>query len=466
MFQNLSSRLTQTIRNLTGRGRLTPENIQETLSQVRIALLEADVALPVVKQFIEEIQKKAVGEEVLKSLRPGEVLIKFIHDDLIKILGEENIELNLKTEAPAIIMVCGLQGSGKTTTIAKLANLLKNTQKKRLLLTSADVYRPAAIEQLEILAKQIEVPFYKDLTTNDPLKISKAAIQEARSSLAEIVIVDTAGRLHIDDEMMHELSELQTTINPIETLLVVDSMTGQDAANIAKTFNEKVALTGIILTKTDGDARGGAALSMRYITGKPIKFIGTGEKIDALEIFHPDRIASRILDMGDVVSLVEEVQQKVDREKTEKLAKKISKGKGFDLEDFKNQLQQMRKMGGMQSLLSKLPGIGQLPQQAKNMMDDKLFVKMEAMINSMTLRERRFPDLIKGSHKQRITKGSGTEIQDLNRLLKQFDQMQKMMKRMKGGKMASMMRHFGGGNLANLGNLGSLAGGDLSDLLK
>lgn len=442
MFQNLSSRLVKTVRDLTGRGRLTEENIQETLSQVRIALLEADVALPVVKEFIDAIQVKAVGQEVLQSLRPGEVLIKFIHDELVRTLGESNVELNLKAEPPVVVMVVGLQGSGKTTTIAKLAKYLTETQKKKVLLTSADVYRPAAIEQLETLAAQINVPFYKNDTEKNPSNLAKEALQTARNQLVEVILFDTAGRLHVDTEMMEELVRLQATLNPVETLLVVDSMTGQDAANVAKVFNEKLNLTGIVLTKTDGDARGGAALSMRMLTGKPIKFIGTGEKIVALEPFYPDRIASRILDMGDVVSLVEEVQQKVDHAKAEQLTKKIIKGKGFDLEDFRDQLRQMSKMGGIQGLLSKMPGVGQLPEQAKAMLNDKQFVRMAAIIDSMTKRERRFPALIKGSQRRRISSGSGTEVQDVNRLLKQYEQMQKMMKRMKGGKLQSMMRHF------------------------
>ncbi|MFA6409407.1 MAG: signal recognition particle protein [Gammaproteobacteria bacterium] len=442
MFQNLSSRLVKTVRDLTGRGRLTEENIQETLSQVRIALLEADVALPVVKEFIDAIQVKAVGQEVLQSLRPGEVLIKFIHDELIRTLGESNVGLNLKAEPPVVIMVVGLQGSGKTTTIAKLAKYLTETQKKKVLLTSADVYRPAAIDQLETLASQINVPFYKNISEKNPNNLAKEALQVARNQLAEVILFDTAGRLHVDAEMMDELVRLQSTLNPTETLLVVDSMTGQDAANVAKIFNEKLNLTGIVLTKTDGDARGGAALSMRLLTGKPIKFIGTGEKIVALEPFYPERIASRILDMGDVVSLVEEVQQKVDHAKAEQLTKKIIKGKGFDLEDFRDQLRQMSKMGGIQGLLSKMPGVGQLPEQAKAMLNDKQFVRMAAIIDSMTKRERRFPALIKGSQRRRISMGSGTQVQDVNRLLKQYEQMQKMMKRMKGGKLQSMMRHF------------------------
>jgi signal recognition particle subunit SRP54 len=444
MFQNLSSRLTQAIRNLSGRGRLTEENIQETLSSVRIALLEADVALPVVKQFIDSIQSKAVGQEVLQSLRPGEVLIKIVHDELVKTLGETAIPLNLQAQPPVIMMVVGLQGSGKTTTIAKLANWLQTKQNKKVMLTSADIYRPAAIEQLETLSKQVNALFFPSNSNQDPVDIAKNALQMAKNEHADVLLLDTAGRLHIDTEMMDELCRLQSNINPTETLLVVDSMTGQDAANIAKTFNERLPLTGIILTKTDGDARGGAALSMRLITDKPIKFIGNGEKINALDQFYPDRIASRILDMGDIVSLVEEVQQKVDQSKMEKLSKKLIKGKGFDLEDFREQLQQMRNMGGISSMLAKLPGVGQLPEASKNMLNDKITVKMEAIINSMTPKERRFPALLKGSQKRRIAQGSGTEIPDINRLLKQFMQMQKMMQKLKGGKLTNLMRQLQG----------------------
>lgn len=442
MFKNLSSRLTNTIQGLMGQGRLTEGNIKETLSQIHSALLEADVALPVVNQFISDIQKRAIGHEVLNSIKPGDMLVKIVYDELVKTLGEASSSVNLQTAPPAVFMVVGLQGSGKTTTVAKLANFLKNTHKKNILLASADIYRPAAVEQLQILSDQIGVSFHKEESSN-PVTIAKNAVQSAKSQLKDIAIIDTAGRLHIDEKMMEELSSIQNEINPIETFLVVDSMTGQDAANIAKAFSEKINLTGIILTKTDGDARGGAALSMRLITGKPIKFIGTGEKIENLEQFHPDRIASRILDMGDIVTLVEEVQQKIDHKKAAKLAKKIAKGHAFDLEDFQEQLQQMRKMGGISGLLSKLPGAMQLPQINNKLVNDQLFIKMESMINSMTIKERRFPDLIRGSRKNRIAKGSGTEVQDVNRLLKQFEQMQKMMKNLKGGKLMDMMKNMG-----------------------
>lgn len=443
MFQTLSDKLSNTIKNLTGRGRLTEENIQESLRDVRTALLEADVALPVVKQFIDDVQAKAVGQDVLSSLRPGEMLIKVVNDELIKILGEENATLNLRTTPPAVILMAGLQGSGKTTTVAKLANWLKNSQKKSVLVASADIYRPAAMDQLEILAEQINVAYFKapeDIAKN-PAAIALAAIAKAKTQFIDVVIIDTAGRLHIDQAMMDEINNIHNAVNPIETLLVVDSMTGQDAANIAKSFANVLPLTGIILTKTDGDARGGAALSMRFLTGKPIKFIGSGEKIEALEPFYPDRIASRILGMGDILSLVEDVERKIDHEKAKKLAKKIQKGKLFDLEDFREQLQQLRKMGGIASMLNKLPGVNL--EEAQKKIDDKMFVKMEAIINSMTTKERRFPANIKGSHKRRIASGSGTDVQDINKLMRQFEQMQRMMKKMKGGKMAQMMSAMG-----------------------
>ena len=439
MFNSLSEKLTNTINSLTGRGRLTEDNIKDTMREIRMALLEADVALPVVKQCIEDIKTKAIGQEVTKSLKPGEALIKIVHDELVNIMREANIPINLQTEPPAVILMAGLQGSGKTTSVAKLASLLKTKHKKKVLVASADIYRPAAIKQLETLADQIEVEFFPSDISQKPIHIAQNAIAEARRKFIEVVIIDTAGRLHIDAEMMDEIKDLHQTINPIETLFVVDSMTGQDAANTAKAFNDLLPLTGVILTKTDGDARGGAALSVRIITGKPIKFIGVGEKIDAFEAFYPDRIVSRILGMGDVLSLVEEVEQKVDQKKAQKLAKKISKGKGFDLEDFKEQLHQLTNMGCISSLLGKLPGMGAIPKAAKNMVNDKMFGKMEAMINSMTPKERHFPALIKGSRKRRIATGSGTEIQDVNRLLKQFAQMQKTMKKMKGGKMKKMM---------------------------
>lgn len=441
MFQNLSEHLTKVVRNLTGRGRLTEENIQESLREVRISLLEADVALPIVKKFIDDVHANAIGQDVLLSLRPGDAFVKIVYDELVTIMGEENSTLNLNTTPPAVILIVGLQGSGKTTTAAKLANLLKNKDKKSVMLVSTDIYRPAAMDQLEFLAEQIDTRYFKADPQENPIDIVKNAIQEARKTFADVVIVDTAGRLHIDQERMDEVAQICSAINPIETLLVVDSMMGQDAVNTAKAFAEKLPLTGIILTKTDGDARGGAALSMRITTGKPIKFVGVGEKIDALEPFYPDRIASRILNMGDILSLVEEVQQKVDHKKAEKLAKKIQKTGRFDLEDFLEQLRQIRNMGGVASLLSKLPGIGG-NFQMKKQIDDSLFVKMEAIINSMTIKERRFPAIIKGSRKKRISDGSGAQVQDINRLLRQFEQMQKMMKKLKGGKMMQLMKQM------------------------
>jgi signal recognition particle subunit SRP54 len=450
MFDTLSNRLTQTFKKLTGQGRLTESNIQDTLREVRVSLLEADVALPVIKQFIDQISVKAIGQEVLQSVRPGDMLIKIVHDELVQALGNSLVELNLQTQPPAVILMAGLQGSGKTTTVAKLANWLKNSKSKSVLVTSTDIYRPAAIEQLETLAKQIDVHFYPSHAKEKPVDIAKGAVDYARKHFIDVVLIDTAGRLHIDEAMMEEIVRINNAVKPLETLFVVDSMTGQDAANTAKAFNDALPLTGVILTKIDGDARGGAALSIRSITGKPIKFMGVGEKIDALEPFHPDRIASRILGMGDILTLVEQAQQKVDKTQAEKLAKKLKKG-GFDLEDFLAQLQQMRNMGGVMGLLSKMPGFGQIPQQAKNMVNDKMFVKMEAIINSMTLRERRFPHLINGSRKRRIALGSGTEIQDVNRLLKQFTQMQKVAKKLKGGQMSKMLAKMGG-----LGGMGGL----------
>ncbi len=443
MFSGLSSHLTNVVKNLTGRGRLTDENIKESLNAVRLSLLEADVPLTVVESFLDNIRNKALGQKVLTSLRPGDELVKIVYDELVAKLGETQATLNLQSEPPVVIMMVGLQGSGKTTTVAKLAHWLRTNQKRSVLVASADIYRPAAIEQLKILAEQIEVNYFASSTNDDPVAIAKAAINHAKNKLIDSVIIDTAGRLHIDQEMMAEIKCIHQEIRPSETLLVVDSMMGQDAVNTAKAFATTVSLTGVILTKTDGDARGGAALAMRVIANQPIKFIGTGEKIDALEPFYPDRIASRILGMGDILSLVEEAYQKVDHEKAKKLAKKFQKGKAFDLEDFRTQLQQMRNMGGIQNLLSKLPGIGSMPQ-VENIVNDKTFAKMEAIINSMTPRERHFPAFIKGSHKQRIAKGSGTEVQDINRLLKQFDQMQKMMQRFKGSKMLNLMKQFQG----------------------
>lgn len=444
MFDSLSERLKQTVNNLRGKGRLTEDNIKDALREVRMALLEADVALPVVREFIERVKTRAVGQEVLQSLTPGQALVKVVRDELIAVMGESNESLNLNVPPPAIILMAGLQGSGKTTTVAKLARRLKEKDKKSVMVTSCDIYRPAAIDQLETLADEVGVKFYPSESSQDPVDIAQGAIEQARRQLADVLIVDTAGRLHIDDEMMDEIRRLHERVAPVETLFVVDSMTGQDAVNTARTFNDALPLTGVVLTKTDGDARGGAALSLRYVTGKPIKFLGVGEKSDALEPFYPDRLASRILGMGDVLSLVEQAEETVDRQKAEKLAEKVKKGKGFDLEDFRDQLQQMRNMGGIAGLLDKIPGLSGLPQGAKEQVNDKDFARMEAMINSMTPQERRRPEIIKSSRKRRIAAGSGTQIQELNRLLKQFSQTQKMMKKMSKGGMAKMMRGMKG----------------------
>jgi len=440
MFDNLSQRLTQTMQKLRGKGRLTEDSISETLREVRIALLEADVALPVVQSFIAQVKERALGKEVIGSLQPGQALVKIVHDELVRIMGEENEALDLKASPPVVVLLAGLQGSGKTTTTAKLAKHLKEQSKKKVMVVSCDVYRPAAIEQLETLATQVGVLFHPSSATDQPVAIAKQALDAARKQFADVLLVDTAGRLHVDTEMMDEIRQLHAAVNPHETLFVVDSMTGQDAANTARAFNEALALTGVILTKTDGDARGGAALSVRQITGKPIKFVGTGEKTEALQPFHPERIASRILGMGDVLSLVEDVQRHVDKDKAEKLARKIKKGKGFDLEDFRSQMEQMQNMGGLSSLADKMPGMGELPDHVKNRVNDKQTVSMIAIINSMTPQERRFPDVIRGSRKKRIALGSGTKIQDINRMLKQFSQMQRMMKKFGKGGMKGMMR--------------------------
>ena len=444
MFDNLTGRLGQTLKNLRGQGRLSETNIKDALRDVRMALLEADVALPVVREFIANVQQRAIGKEVIQSLTPGQALIKVVRDELTAVMGESCAELNLSTQPPAVILMAGLQGAGKTTTAAKLAVWLQSKAKKSVLLTSADIYRPAAIAQLETLADEVGAHFFPSTADQDPVSIACGAIEHARKQFIDVVIVDTAGRLHIDDAMMAEIKAIHAAINPVETLFVVDSMTGQDAANTARAFNDALPLTGVILTKTDGDARGGAALSVRQLTGKPIKFLGVGEKTGALEAFYPDRIASRILGMGDILSLVEEAEAKIDHDKAEKLAKKLKKGKGFDLEDFRDQLQQMRNLGGIGSLLDKLPGAGQLPKGALDHVNDKQFIHMEAMINSMTPHERRFPDVIKASRKRRIAGGSGTQVQDVNRLLKQFTQMQKMMKKASKGGLGRMMRGMKG----------------------
>ena len=452
MFDNLTERLTGVLNRLRGQGRLSEENIKDTMREVRRALLEADVALPVVRDFVEQVKHKAMGEEVLNSLTPGQVLIKIVNDELIRVMGEANESLNLTTQPPAVILMAGLQGSGKTTSVAKLARWLQENQKKSVMVVSCDIYRPAAIEQLQTLAAEIGAECFPSSPDQKPLSIAKAALAQSRKRFNDVLIIDTAGRLHIDDDMMHEIKELHAGIDPIETLFVVDSMTGQDAANTARAFDEALPLTGVILTKADGDARGGAALSIRQITGKPIKFLGVGEKSDGLEPFHPERMASRILGMGDVLTLVEEVQRKVDQKKAQKLANKLHKGKGFDLEDFKEQMEQMSNLGGMSAMLDKLPGMADIPEQVKNQVNDKEVARTIAIINSMTHKERRYPNLIKGSRKRRIAQGSGTQVQDINKLLKQFTQMQKMMKKMKGGGMAKMMRGLKG-QLGAGGNL-------------
>ncbi|HOW76417.1 MAG TPA: signal recognition particle protein [Candidatus Competibacteraceae bacterium] len=444
MFENLSERLLRTVKNLRGQGRLTEDNIKDALREVRMALLEADVALPVVREFINRVRERAIGEEVLLSLTPGQVLIKIVHDELIRTMGEANAELNLRTQPPAVVLMAGLQGSGKTTSVAKLARWLKEQQHKKVLVVSCDVYRPAAIDQLRKLAGEVGAEFFPSDPGQEPEAIARQALEHARTHGVDVLIVDTAGRLHVDEAMMAEIQRLHTALNPIETLFVVDSMTGQDAANTAQAFNAALPLTGVVLTKTDGDARGGAALSIRHITGQPIKFLGIGEKTTALEPFFPDRVASRILGKGDVLSLVEEMERKVDKEKALKLAQKVQKGKGFDLEDFREQMEQMMGMGGIAGLLEKVPGFNGAPAALKEQATDKEVKRLIAIINSMTPGERRFPDIIKGSRKRRIAAGSGTQIQDVNRLLKQFDQAQKMMKKMKGGGLMKMMRGLQG----------------------
>ncbi len=446
MFDSLTERLTRTFKNLRGQGRLTEENLQQVLREVRLSLIEADVALPVIKDFIEQIKQKSLGQEVANNLNPDQAFIKIVHDELVQVMGGARAELDFKTQPPAVFLMAGLQGSGKTTSTAKLARYLKDTEKKKVMVVSVDTYRPAAIQQLQVLAQQIDVAFFPAQAHEKPLDIAKKALEFAKKQYIDVLLIDTAGRLHVDADMMAEIKALHKVVNPIETLFVVDSMTGQDAANTAKAFHEALPLTGVILTKTDGDARGGAALSVKQITGQPIKFIGSGEKVEALEPFHPERIASRILGMGDILTLIEEVERKSDKQASEKLAKKLKKGKSFDLEDFKQQLLQMNNMGGIAGMMTKLPGMGQMmPQQAMQQVGDKAMKQTVAIINSMTPKERRIPKLIAGSRKKRIALGSGTQIQDVNKLLKQFEQMQKMIKKFtKPGGMQKMMRGIGG----------------------
>jgi len=451
MFSQLGDRLNTTFKGLTGRGRLSEDNIRDALREVRIALLEADVALPVVRSFLERVREKALGEAVLGSLSPGQAVIKVVHDELVVLMGAQNEALDLAARPPAVILLAGLQGAGKTTTAAKLARFLREREKKQVLLCSVDVYRPAAIEQLAQLAGQTGVGFLSE--GKDPVSIAQNALAQARVRSDDVLIIDTAGRLHVDDEMMAELKAVHAAVTPVETLFVVDSMTGQDAVTSAGAFNDVLELTGVILTKTDGDARGGAALSVREVTGKPIKFLGVGEDSAALEAFFPDRVASRILGMGDVVGLVEEVERSVDQEKARKISQKLKKGKGFDLGDFRDQLHEVEKMGGLGGLMEKIPGMSSLPQAARAQVGGAETGRLIAIINSMTPGERAFPGVIKGSRKRRIAAGSGTQVQEVNRLLKQFTQMQKMMKKMKGkGGVTKLMGQMKGGGFPGGGS--------------
>ena len=444
MFESLTQRLSGTIERLRGRGRLTEENIREATREVRIALLEADVALPVVQAMVERIKVRAVGQEVLKSLTPGQALIKIVRDEMAAVMGAQSSELNLNVQPPAVVLVAGLQGAGKTTTVGKLAKLLREKRKKKVMVVSADVYRPAAIDQLETLAGQAQVAFFPSSTDQRPEDIVRAAIAEAKKTYVDVLLVDTAGRLAVDEQMMAEIQAVHAAINPAETLFVVDAMTGQDAANTAKAFGEALPLTGVVLTKVDGDARGGAALSVRHITGKPIKFIGTSEKMDGLDVFHPDRVANRILDMGDVLSLIEQVEQQVDQDKAAKLAAKVAKGRKFDLNDMRDQLEQMQNMGGIGGLMDKLPGVGQIPDHVKEQVTGKEVPRLIAIIGSMTKKERRNPALLNGSRRKRIAAGAGVTPADVNRLMKQYQQMEKMMAKMGRGGMKGMMRGMKG----------------------
>jgi signal recognition particle subunit SRP54 len=443
VLDTLTSRLARIVKHIRGEARLTESNIQEALREVRVALLEADVALPVVKHFIESVRGAALGEEVVGSLTPGQALVGVVHRELTKLMGEANVGLNLATQPPAVILMAGLQGSGKTTTCGKLARLLIN-DKKKVALVSCDVYRPAAIEQLKMVSSQAKADFVPSSVEEKPADIARRALEYARTHYMDVLIVDSAGRLAIDEEMMREIAELHATLKPVETLFIVDAMQGQDAVNVARAFNERLPLTGVILTKLDGDARGGAALSVRHVTGKPIKFAGVGEKLDGLEAFHPERMAARILGMGDILSLVEEAHAKIDLDEAQRVAEKVKKGKGFDLEDFKQQIVQMKKMGGVASLMDKLPAqlVGQI--DPAKLQDETQFRRIEGIINSMTPAERRKPEIIKASRKRRIAAGAGVPVQAVNQLLNQFEQMQKMMKMMKGGNLQRMMRGMKG----------------------
>jgi signal recognition particle subunit SRP54 len=443
MLESLTLRLSRIAKTLRGEARLSEDNVQEALREVRLALLEADVALPVVREFVARVREKALGQEVIGSLTPGQALVGVVHRELTTLMGGENAALNLAVAPPAVVLMAGLQGSGKTTTSAKLARLLVAEQGKKVLLASCDVYRPAAIEQLKTLAAQVNADFFPSTPAEKPVDIARAALDHARRHYHDVLIVDTAGRLSVDEAMMREIAELHAAVSPAETLFVVDSMQGQDAVNVAKAFNETLPLTGVVLTKLDGDARGGAALSVREVTGKPIKFAGVSEKIGGLEPFHPERMASRILGMGDVLTLVEEARKNVDVDEAKKLAEKLKKGKGFDLEDFKQQIGQMKKMGGVSALVDKLPA--QLAQAAQNsQVDERQLGRIEGIINSMTPAERARPEILKASRKRRIAAGAGVQVQEVNRLLNQFEQMQKMMKQMQKGGLARMMRSMKG----------------------
>ena len=468
MFDSLSERLNRTLKNISGSGRMTEDNIRETLREVRTALLEADVALPVVKSFVETVRQKALGQEVSLSLTPGQEFIKAVHAQLIEAMGADNSALNVAHQPPAVILLAGLQGSGKTTTAAKLALYVRERLGKSVMLASVDTYRPAAIEQLQTLAQQAGLDCFASDPALSPGELAQAALDSARRRLSQVLIIDTAGRLSIDQDMMDEIRMLHGLCDPIEVLLVVDAMTGQDAAHTARAFGEALPLTGVVLTKADGDARGGAALSVRQITGKPIKFIGLGEKIEALEPFYPERIASRILDMGDLLTLIEELERGADMERAQAMADKLRRGKGFDLEDFLEQLAQMKKMGGMGSFMEKLPGMGQLSDKVKNAVSDKAMLHMEAIILSMTRKERQHPVIIKGSRKRRIAQGAGVEIYEVNQLLKQFDAVQKMMKKMGRGGMGRMLgsmrgmmgRQGGGMGVPGFGGMPGVGGVD------
>ena len=447
MFNSLSEKLRGSLANIRGKAKLTEENIDLSVREVRMALLEADVSLPVVKKFLSRVRNRAIGQEVSSSLTPGQVFLKIVNEELVRVMGEHSESLSLNAQPPAVVLLAGLQGAGKTTSAAKLAHWLRNREKKKVMLASTDIYRPAAIDQLKTLAQDADVTFFESKSNKKPLGIAREALEVASKQFADVLIIDTAGRLHADSEMMSEIQEIQHHVSPVETLFVVDAMTGQDAANSAKAFNELLPLTGIILTKVDGDARGGAALSVREITGRPIKFMAVGEGIEHLEAFHPERVVSRLLGMGDILSFIEEVEQKVDKKKAKKLERKLKKGKKFDLDDFQDQISQMNRMGGLDGLLDKIPGMGNVSNAMSNRVNEQQLIQMEVIMSSMTPGERHYPDSINGSRKKRIAGGSGTQIQDVNRLLKQYKQMQKMMKRLsKKGGMANMMRGLEGLN--------------------